>query len=349
MDEKNLKHLAVPLAILILAVLAFFVLKPIFVPVILGLLFAYIFYPLYSKLYSKLKSKNWSAILIVLISLFLFLIPTMLIIYASIKQILEVYIIFKNMDLDTLLRGAFPSLFSNPVVASEITSTLSHLSSQLTDIILSFFKNTIMNLASIIMGVLILLFTFFFALIEGDNVRNYLSTIFPFPKEYSEKLSLKFDQVTSSFIYGHLIVGLAQGIIAGLGYFILGIPNAFLLTILTTFVGVLPLVGPALIWIPITIYLFINGNNVVGIQLLIYGLFVLNWVDAILRPRIMSKKAEMNPAIALIGVIGGLYAFGFIGLILGPLILAYLILLIELYKDKKTESILIRETPEVNA
>jgi predicted PurR-regulated permease PerM len=131
-----------------------------------------------------------------------------------------------------------------------------------------------------------------------------------------------------------------------------GVPNAFVLTIVTIFASVLPVIGPSIIWVPTVIYLFIKGNNVAGIQLLIYGLFLINWINVILTPRIISKKAEMNPAIALIGMIGGLYVFGFMGLILGPLILAYLILLIEIYRDKKAESILIKEVdlqkPPVN-
>jgi predicted PurR-regulated permease PerM len=141
-------------------------------------------------------------------------------------------------------------------------------------------------------------------------------------------------------------VGFVQGIVAGIGYFMFGVPNAIILTIVTIMVSILPVIGPSLIWVPTVIYLFIKGNNVAGIELLIYGLFLINWIQALLTPRIMSRTAEMNPAIALIGIIGGLYAFGILGLILGPLILAYFILLIEIYRDKKSESILIKPVPE---
>jgi len=141
---------------------------------------------------------------------------------------------------------------------------------------------------------------------------------------------------------------IAQGLIAGIGYFVLGIPKALLLTIVTMIVGIIPVIGPWLVWIPVDIYLFVQGNTALAIGLLIYGLFVINWVDILLRPQIVASKAEMNSAIALIGTIGGIYAFGVIGILLGPLILAYLILLIEIYRDKEAESIIIRQE-EANA
>jgi predicted PurR-regulated permease PerM len=81
--------------------------------------------------------------------------------------------------------------------------------------------------------------------------------------------------------------------------------------------------------------------------ILIFGLFVINWIDTLLRPVVVSSRAEMNSAIALIGMIGGTIAFGIVGFILGPLILAYLILLIEIYNDKKQESIVFKKEPTI--
>lgn len=343
MEEKEFKQFAIPLVIGLLLVMTYVLIKPIFIPIVMGLILAYVLYPLYSRLDLKINSKNWSATLIVLASFFLFVVPLLLLVYASTRQILNVYLLLKNFDFGQLLTSLIPSLFANPTVSSEIIATVSHLNTQITGAIITFFQNTIMNLPSIAMGIIIFLFTFFFGLVEGENVRNYLSVIFPFPKEHAEKFYIKFNQVTNSFIYGQVVVGFIQGIVAGIAYFMFGVPNAFLLTIVTIVASILPVIGPSLVWVPVDIFLFAEGNNVAGIQLLIYGLFLINWIHVILTPRIISKRAEMNPAIALIGMIGGLYAFGIIGLILGPLTLAYLILLIEIYRDKKTDSILIKE------
>jgi len=177
-------------------------------------------------------------------------------------------------------------------------------------------------------------------------VKDYFSVIFPFQESYRKKFFARFDQVTYALLYGDFVVGIVQGLIAGIGYFMFGIDKALLFTVLTIFVGIIPVIGPWLVWVPLDIMLFINGNTVAGMQLLIYGLFVINWIDTLLRPIVVAKKGQINEAVALIGAIGGIYAFGIIGFIAGPLILAILILLIEIYKGEKTESIIIKEEPK---
>ena len=219
----------------------------------------------------------------------------------------------------------------------------STLKAAVSDAIVNTFKSTIMNVPSMLFGLLIFIFTYFFALIESDHFKSYFSVVFPFSREHEQKFFDKFEKVTNSVLFGHFIVGIIAGIISGVGYFLLGVPNALLLTFLTIFISVIPVVGPWLIWIPTDIFLFANGMKEPAIGLLIFGLFVINWIDTILRPFVVSSRAEMNSAIVLIGLIGGTIAFGAIGFILGPLILAYLILLVEIYKDKKEESIVFKK------
>jgi predicted PurR-regulated permease PerM len=178
---------------------------------------------------------------------------------------------------------------------------------------------------------------------DQEELKEYFISLSPFSKEYQKKFYEKFESVTYSAIYGELIVGISQGIIAGIGFFICGVPHALLLTLLLTVASILPIIGPWLVWIPVDIYLFLNGHTGSAIGLLIYGLFIINWVDTILRPIIVSKGTKMNPAIALIGMAGGIYVFGIMGLIIGPLVLAYFILLVEAYKDKKIGSMVFQE------
>jgi len=348
MEEKDFKRFIVPIIILVFAVLAFFVIKPIVTPVILGLIFAYILNPLYLKLKSKLKLKYLSASIIIVATLIIVIIPIIVLIPIIARQVFDVYTSVIDFDPYPLINRFAPTLMQNPTLAAELGAAISNIKSTISNGVLSFLKSTLVNLPSILFGILILLFTFFFSLLESEKFRDYFSIVFPFPKEYQNKFYEKFNQITNSVLYGQFIVGIAQGLIAGIGYFVLGIPKALLLTIVTMIVGIIPVIGPWLVWIPVDIYLFVQGNTALAIGLLIYGLFVINWVDILLRPQIVASKAEMNSAIALIGTIGGIYAFGVIGILLGPLILAYLILLIEIYRDKEAESIIIRQE-EANA
>jgi predicted PurR-regulated permease PerM len=230
-------------------------------------------------------------------------------------------------------------------MATEIGAALSNFSASLSKIVLSSFQSMVKNIPSMMFDVVILLFTFFFSLIGGENIQKYLYLMMPFSKKETEKFADRFDQVTYSIVYGHVFVGVIQGIIAGIGYYMLGVPNALLLTILTTLAGVLPVIGPSVVWLPVDIYFFMTGNVDMGILLLIYSLFVITPIDTILRPYVVSRKAEMNSALALIGMVGGTYAFGVTGFLLGPIFLASLILVIEIYRDNDGEgSIVLKES-----
>ncbi len=335
MEEKYPKNFLLSVTIIILIALSFFVIKPIAVPIFFGLLLAYIFYPVFKKLNTKIKSKSVCAGIITAGIVLIVVIPLVFFVPAFITQLFDVYINLKYLDISKLLFQLFPSLAQSQSISGEIIATASHLNANISEFILALFKNTLLSIPNIVFGLLIVLFTLFFGISEGAFFKEHFSLFFPLPKEYEDKFYRRFDQVTNSILYGCFVVGVVQGIISGIGYYLFGIPNALLLTVLATIVGILPILAPWLVWIPVTIFLFVNGMTVQGIQMLIYGLLVINWVDTLLSPYIVSKKAEMNPAIALIGALGGIYAFGLAGFILGPLVLAYLLLFIEVYREKK--------------
>jgi len=160
-----------------------------------------------------------------------------------------------------------------------------------------------------------------------------MSGISPFRKDKEVILVKRFKDITSSIIYGYIIVGILQGLALGLGLLVFGIPKALTLTILGSFASMLPMVGPWFVWIPVTISLFITGKVGLAIAFAVYCGFFVSTIDNIIRPYIVSRKTGVSPVIVLVGMIGGLFVFNMLGLILGPLILSYLILFLKAYKD----------------
>jgi len=343
MEEKEFKRFIIPVLILILGVLSFLVVRPLGAYILFGLLLSYIFYSSYQKVRTKINSPDLSALIVVITSFVVFVIPPLLLLPLFIRQLFESYLSLRGADFSLIVFKLFPSLASSPAISAEVIASMSHFNSNLSALLLSLFESIFQNIPEIILGLVVLLFTFYFGLREGAKFKEYISVLLPVAKDAKKTLYEKFEKVTDSVLFGHLIIGIAAGIIAGIGYFMFGVPNALLLTVATILVSIVPVVGAWFIWIPVDLFLFINGDNVAGMQLLIYGLFVINWVETFLRPVVIAERSEMNAAISIIGAMGGIYAFGLIGFILGPLILAYLILLIELYKQKQTESIVIRE------
>lgn len=122
-------------------------------------------------------------------------------------------------------------------------------------------------------------------------------------------------------IYGFLGTALIQALVAGIGFYIAGIPGAILLGVLTFFFAVVPF-GPPIVWIPATLWLFAQGRPGWGVFMLIWGLFGISGVDNVVRPLIISQGSKMPFVLIFCGVIGGALAFGLVGLFLGPTLLA---------------------------
>jgi predicted PurR-regulated permease PerM len=131
-----------------------------------------------------------------------------------------------------------------------------------------------------------------------------------------------------------------QGLLAGLGFFIFGVPNALLLTLLAAAAGIFPIVGPTIVWIPVAIFLLLAGNTVPAVGVIAFGL-ASAFIDNFIRPIIVAKRTSISSPVILIGMIGGLFLFGILGFILGPLILAYLFIILELYRNKSLPGVFI--------
>jgi len=343
MEEKEFKKLGVGAAVILLLILVIVLLRPIAISIFLGLILAYIFHSPYNKFRKMLKSKNLAAFLIVGGFLVIILAPLIVLAPFLTKQILNVYVFLKGFDFVPILKSLAPSLFDSPQTLAEILAMTSSITSNLAEFLLTNLKQLAFNLSDIILQAAIVLFTFFFVLRDHKDIGDYFVSISPFPKEFKDKLILKSQQITNSILYGQVITGAVQGLVAGIGYFVFGAPNAILLTIITMMTAVIPIIGAWIVWVPVAVYLFASGNTNAAIGLAIYGLAIVSWIDNIIKPIIVSRLVKMNTGIILIGMIGGLYVFGILGLILGPLILSYLLLLAEFYKEKGVKSILLEE------
>ena len=184
-----------------------------------------------------------------------------------------------------------------------------------------------------LLNLAVVLFVFFFSLRDQEALREFISGISPFRKDKESVLVKRFKDITSSIIFGYIIVGAIQGLALGAGLWWFDVPKALTLTILGMFAAMLPMVGPWLVWIPIAIFLFIGGNTSAAIWFAIYCTVIVSSIDNVLRPYIVARKTGTSSVIVLVGMIGGLFVFNILGLILGPLILSYLILFLKAYKD----------------
>ncbi len=341
-DEVYFRKIMTALILIVLTVLSFFLLRPVLMAIILALILAFIFSPVYDWLNKKLKKPNLSVSIIILFILAIIILPIWFLTPLLIRQSFKIFQAIQQVDFVTPLQRIFPSFFTSDQFSAEIGGIISSFTSDAANFIVNFFADFLLNFPTLSLQLVVVLFTFFYVLRDKDKVIEYIESLSPFSKAVEKKLFDYSRGIASSVIYGQVIIGMVQGIIVGIGFFLFGVSNALVLTLLAMLAGIFPIVGTVLVWIPVMIYLIIAGNNFAAIGVFIFGM-ISSTVDNFLRPMIVSKATDLHTGIVIVGMIGGLFLFGILGLIIGPLILAYLIIILELYRKKDVPEILIKQ------
>jgi len=342
MEEKYFKIVMTAIIFVVLLVLSFLLLRPLLLSIIIGIILAFIFLPLYHNLNKVFKAKNLSALLMCALLLIVIILPIWYLAPVAIDQSIRFYLSSQQMDLITPFKTVFPSLFQTETFSAEIGSAIQSFVTKSTNSLMNSFSNFILNFPRIFLQLLVVFFTFFFVLKDNDKMILYIKSLLPFPKEVTKKLFHSSKNITMSILYGQVVVGVIQGLITGTGFFLFKVPNALLLTVLAAVAGIFPIIGTAIIWIPVAIYFFLAGNTFSAFGIIIFGL-ISTVLENFIKPAFVSKRTKVNTSIILIGMIGGLFMFGILGIILGPLILAYLLIILEIFRDKKLPGLFIEE------
>lgn len=333
MDDAYFKKIMITLILAVLAVLSFLLLKPILLSIIVGIILAIVLAPIYTKLKRILKSENLTSFLICFFLFILIILPFWFFTPILINQSFKIYFATKQTDFVTPLKNIFPSLFASDEFSAEIGSVIYSFVTGTANSFVNAFSQVILNFPTIFLQVLVAFFTLFFVLRDKEKIIDYVKSLMPFSKDVEKKLFESSKGITISVLYGQVLTGIIQGLIVGIGFFIFGIPNTLLLTLLACLAGIFPVIGTTIVWLPVLIYSFIGGNVFTALGILAFGL-ISTTMDNFVRPAFVSKRTNMHPLLILVGMIGGLFLFGILGFILGPLILAYILIIIDIYRRK---------------
>jgi predicted PurR-regulated permease PerM len=155
-------------------------------------------------------------------------------------------------------------------------------------------------------------------------------------KKHQAEISLQFKQVTSAILYGYILTAMLQGFLGGLTFYIVGIPSPILWGVIMSIFALLPFGGTALILVPAILFSLGAGDTQSTVILIVATLIIGN-IDNFVRPKIIGKKSDIHPVVVLVGVLGGLYLFGIMGFLIGPLIFALLLTFLNIYETERKE------------
>lgn len=343
--------------LIVLIVLSFIIVRPFIISILTSLILAYIGTPLYKKIRKKIKNRNISALITTIILILLILIPSFLILQTLLK---EAYIIYPSIketissgdffpdkclqnsgDFSCKIAGTIEGFLSNPQTRLYLDNAITGISNYLIKHISNFF----ISLPLFILNSFIVVFSVFFVFRDGPVLLEKVSKLLPLRKQHKEQVFTKFKDVAFAVIYGSIIVAIVQGIVGAIGFFFVGIKGPIFWGIMMMFLALLPFLGTSIVWFPASMGLILTGYIssdsgllIKGIILLIYGTFVISLVDNFLKPKIIGDRGGVHPVLVLLGVFGGIQILGFIGIVVGPLLLALLVAFIKIYEDEKFTS-----------
>ncbi|HMX36761.1 MAG TPA: AI-2E family transporter [Ferruginibacter sp.] len=188
--------------------------------------------------------------------------------------------------------------------------------------------------ASILSNFAVMFFLLYFMLVNGREIEKFLDRFIPLKEENIDMLSQETRNMIRANAIGIPVLAIIQGVVATIGYWIFGVKDFALWGFLTGVFSMVPIVGSALIWAPLCIYLFAIDKTGKAIGLLLYAALLISNIDYVVRLTLLRKFMDVHPVITVFGVIVGLGLFGFWGVIFGPLLISYFVILIRIYMNE---------------
>ena len=335
--------------------LAFYITKPFLPALITGALIAYLSYPLYEKSLKYIKNRNFSSFIIAIFIVLLFSVPLVIVLGLISEEAYAAYTTLNQHNLGTNFLNVVckdESWLSCRTVKSLIgflpEKDLDYYLQVTIEKIISFIINNVSgflaSVPSILLNFFVMIFVVYYLLKDGELITKRIKNILPLKESHKQHVLDKFHDVTYAVFYGNISVAILQGILGVIGFLILGVPSPILWGVVMMLFALMPYFGTAIVWLPAALNLIFigylqndNSSAIRGVILIFYGIFVISSIDNILKPKIIGAKANVHPILVLLGVLGGLNLFGFIGIILGPVMLALLMTFVDIYEDEKAE------------
>ncbi|TYT63614.1 AI-2E family transporter [Natrialba swarupiae] len=314
------------LLLVVLGAIATLMIAPLLQYVLAAALLAFVLFPAYERLEPRLGSKI-AALALTILAVVGAVVPLLFVSLIVLQTVASFLGDIDGASLVTRGREIARDEFGLEVeqiqalemaVLTEIDSSLSN-AAELALLELLSLVNTSIEMG---LGLIVFVFLLYYLLADGETFVVWLREVVPLEEEVREELFAEINVVTWAVIKSHVLVAIVEGVLGGLGLYLLGVPNVAFWTIIMTVVAFLPAVGVWLVWAPAVGYLAITSGPVPALALFLYGVTVLSLVDNYLRAIFVDRDSGLHPAVVIVGVIGGIYLLGIMGLFLGPVLLA---------------------------
>jgi len=360
MNDKKNSSMFAGIILLIASLLAMYwgyiLVQEIFVPLLFAVIFSVIGYPAYQWFLRKTGNKIISSLLCCLALVLLVLGLIFFAVYLAVGEVVSLtrlftdHIDFQKMDflsdqtqfsllIDETVKNINQLVSKIPFIdtsfsdlVTDFLKNIPRLLQEVSTYIISFIKISVSSATNWVVDLFIFFISFFFLLIDGRSFAEYTFRLLPINALHERQITKRFSSLCYSWIVVSLLVSFIQGSLAAIGFAIIGVPSPFIWGIITMFASFIPVIGSAIIWMSMAIIYLILGKYGSGIFILIWGATMISSSDNFLRPFLLKEGIKIHPLILFLAVLGGFFAFGVPGLIIGPLIVVFISLILYIYE-----------------
>ncbi|GMO36563.1 MAG: AI-2E family transporter [Termitinemataceae bacterium] len=349
-SSKMIENVVFGIILIALFLLACRLFAPFFTVLLWSVILFVIFNPLYKKITKKINpdtffgkaQKNILALLFAVGTALVILIPLVFVASQFFKQIMDLVRILHNQFMygDSVLQTILTnfSTFLAEITDSQIDLSadelrrrlLSFLNSGLSNV-LNFSKHIALNIGSFLVTLTFMIFCLFFFYMDSVFLSNLFLNLIPIKKEYIVTLVKKFKDITKNLFLGYIIVALFQAILAYIVFRVFHVEGALVFSCLVFICVFIPMIGGAIVWLPLGIVRIASGDLTGGIVFIIVSAICISLFDNILRPFFLQNRIQLHPLIIFFSILGGLAAFGFNGLVLGPMIVILFLTVLDIF------------------
>jgi len=243
------------------------------------------------------------------------------------------YTLLSMLDRFPTVQGWIQDLLkNNPISLKEIISTAGDFVGAISGFLLGQTTNVLKHLSVFVLHALVFVLALFFFVRDGKGIVTYTKSLLPLKEKYRNELFVKIHKLMKAIFFGIFGTALLQGLLVGIGLAIVGVENAAFWGAVAALLSPIPYIGTSIVWVPVVITLFVTGAWGWGIFLGIWGTVIVGLSDNIIKPILIGSTTSLHPLMVMLVVLGGVFAFGFKGLIFGPLILMLALGFLHIYE-----------------
>ena len=337
--KRQIRWWALLIVTAIALYLCWLMIKPFLGVLMWAAVLVIVFYPIHRRLVQRTNRPALSALLSCALVILTILAPVALVTVAVLNEVtgavqnVQAAINYVFDPTSPLTGGLFR--WASTYIDMERLRSGDYLAQQLSGVSGGLAGRTlgvIGGLIGAIVQMFFVIFTMYYLFRDGDRIFITIKNSLPLNEEQSLAIMERTKEVVGASVYGVLAIAVIQGALGGLAFWALGVPSAIVWGVVMTFLSMIPMLGAFLVWVPAAIYLALTGHYVKAVFLVVWGTLVIGMIDNFLRPKLVGGRTRLHELLIFFAVLGGLQVFGVLGIVLGPVVLALAMSLIEVFR-----------------